>query len=238
MLIAQDLAIGPSRNHPLFEGIRFELPKGHFLALLGRNGAGKTTLLRALCGFERPLAGHITLLNKPLEAWSPPLLARHLAVMTTAKAEFPWWTVRQVVALGRQPYTGLSGRLRAEDDAAIDDALARTQLESFSTRRYDYLSDGEKQSVLIARALAQGTPWILLDEPTAHLDFVSRKALFELAERLAREEGKGILVATHEVTLATAHADTLLLLDARLGWHFGTPQELLAQGLLGQLFGV
>lgn len=238
MLIAQDLAIGPTRNRPLFEGIRFELPKGHFLALLGRNGAGKTTLLRALAGFDRPLAGSVSLLGKPLRAWSPPLLAHQLAVMTTAKAEFPWWPVRQVVALGRQPYTGLSGRLRPEDEAAIDDAIAHTHLGPFAARRYDLLSDGEKQSVLIARALAQGTPWILLDEPTAHLDFVSRKALFELAERLAHEEGKGILLATHEVTLASAHADTLLLLDAKLGWHFGTPQVLRARGLLGQLFGV
>ena len=238
VLRAHALGFGRSPDRrPLFEGLGFDLSAGEVLVLLGRNGAGKTSLLRALAGFDRPLAGEMLLMDKPLDQWSPAEKARRMAVMTTERSSLPWWTVREVVALGRQPHTGPGGKLRPEDEAAVERALERTGIAAFAGQRFDRLSDGEKQTVLIARAIAQETPLLLLDEPTAHLDFVGRKACFDLFAKLAREKSAAVLLATHEVETALGTADRVLLLDRAHGWHFGTPRELLRTGALEKAFG-
>jgi iron complex transport system ATP-binding protein len=237
-LIAHGLSFGPPPGRmALFEGLDLALPQGNLVALLGRNGAGKTTLLRVLAGFDRPISGTVSLMDRPLSQWPIGEWARQVAVMTTEKASLPWWTVREVVALGRQPHTGLAGKLRPVDEEAVDRALERTGLRDFARRRFDRLSDGERQTVLFARALAQETPFLLLDEPTAHLDFVGRKNSFARLAELAREAHKGILLATHEVELALAHADHLLLLDRATGWHSGTPETLVRSGAVERIFG-
>ena len=178
------------------------LENGRLTCLLGRNGTGKSTLLRTLADLQKPLDGQIS-----------PEFHENCAIVLTEQPDLQNFTVEEVVGLGRTPHTNFWGTLREEDRAFVRHAMQQVDIAHFATADIASLSDGERQKVMIAKALAQQTEVILLDEPTAFLDFVSRREVFLLLHRLAHEQGKAILLSTHEIALADTFADTIWLLD-------------------------
>jgi iron complex transport system ATP-binding protein len=239
LLAAQNLTIGyPAARapKPVAGPLDFTLHPGELVALLGPNGAGKSTLLRTLAGLQAPLAGRLTLRDKDLPALAPPERARLLSIVLTDRVEAGGLTVLELVRLGRHPHTGWLGGLSAHDEDVVQAALAATATTAFASRRVAELSDGERQKVLLARALAQDTPVILLDEPTAHLDLPNRVALLRLLHKLARDTQKAILLSTHELDLALQAADRLALLTAGGVLHLGTPEDLVLDGTFAAAF--
>lgn len=211
------------------------LPPGTLTALLGPNGSGKSTLLRTLAGLQPPLTGEATWQGSPLSGLSPRGLARTLSIVLTTHPEADALTAGEVVEMGRIPYAhGLTG-YDAGGRRHVERALQLTGTDSLRHRPVSRLSDGERQRVFLAKSLAQATPLILLDEPTAFLDFPTKAATFRLLARLAGEEGKTILVSTHDVELALQFARRLWLLRPG-GITEGTPRELAANGEIGRFF--
>ncbi|MCI5508338.1 MAG: ABC transporter ATP-binding protein [Bacteroidales bacterium] len=204
-----------SRQSIVGRGLEGSLPRGTLTVLLGTNGAGKSTLLRTLAGLQPPLAGDIFWEGNSLASLTPEERAKRLSIVLTVRPETGNLTVREVVALGRLPHRqGLWGSRNAAADAeAVERAMRLTTTSAWSERPVSRLSDGERQRVFIAKALAQETPLILLDEPTAFLDYPSRVQFFNLLKRLTNEMGKTILLSSHDVELAAAHADRILLLS-------------------------
>lgn len=177
--------------------------------MLGRNGCGKSTLLRTLAGLLPPLQGHFTY---PLPT-SLAAGASNIALVLTERLSVDNTTVHDVVAMGRYPYTSFLGGLSAEDERIIQQALQDVGLEGMADTFFNDHSDGEKQRVLIAKAIAQQTPIILLDEPTAHLDLPNRIKILQLLRRLAHEQHKTVLISTHELELAVQLSDRILLMS-------------------------
>lgn len=204
-----------SRQSIVGRGLEGSLPRGTLTVLLGTNGAGKSTLLRTLAGLQPPLAGDIFWEGNSLASLTPEERAKRLSIVLTVRPETGNLTVREVVALGRLPHRqGLWGsRNSAADAEAVERAMRLTTTSAWSERPVSRLSDGERQRVFIAKALAQETPLILLDEPTAFLDYPSRVQFFNLLKRLTNEMGKTVLLSSHDVELAAAHADRILLLS-------------------------
>lgn len=201
------------------------LPTGSLTALVGSNGCGKSTLLRTIAGLQPSLGGEIT----------PAASATTLAVVLTDRIEVPALSVIDVVALGRLPYTGLTGRLSEADHNAIRRAMEMAGISHLATRRIGEISDGERGRTMIARAIAQDTPIIILDEPTAFLDFPAKVETMRLLSRLAHEEGKTILLSTHDLEIAFQLTDRLWLMShGRITE--GTPSELAADGSIATLF--
>ena len=237
VVTASDLSIGfPSGSLCLQSGLSFSLRKGRFYCLIGPNGSGKTTLLRTLAGLQRALSGQIMITGKDITRWKPKELARILALLLTQGEGIERMTAWDVAAMGRMPYTGLFGRLHKYDKDLIREALLQTGMHGRSQQNFNTLSDGEKQKVLIARALCQKTPLILMDEPAAFLDFPSRILLMQLLAQLARTHGLTILITTHDVSLALRMADEVLLLEKGKPLAAGIPEELILNGILSAYF--
>lgn len=227
---------GPRRQRRIVaRGLTATLAAGSFTALIGTNGAGKSTLLRTLAGLQPALEGEVSWCGKPLAAYSRRVLSRMLAVVLTDRNAGDGLTVSELVEMGRMPYTGFDGRLTEADRAIAAQAMAQTGVAPLAARTVGSLSDGERQRVMIAKALAQQTPAILLDEPTAFLDFPSKVSLLRLLRRLAEEEGKTILLSTHDLELALQIAGRVWLLSSD-GLTEGTPSQLAAEGALERFF--
>jgi iron complex transport system ATP-binding protein len=208
---------------------------GELPAVVGPNGAGKSTLLRTLVGAQNPLRGEVTVGGRPLGSLSPPARARHLAVVLTDRVEPGRLTVGDVVLLGRHPHTGWTGRATVGDVDVARAAADRVGAGHLWTRPFAELSDGQRQRVLVARALAQEPALIVLDEPTAFLDLPGRAALTAMLGRLVREAGVAAIVSTHDLDLALGHADVLWVVD-RGSVVTGAPEDLLADGTLSRAF--
>ena len=204
------LSVGYSSSHPVISDISVELHSGQLACLIGENGIGKSTLLKTLTGFLPKLKGRLLLDNRDIESFSQQELARQVSIVLTQKPDVQNLTIDEIIGLGRSPYTGFFGRLRAEDRLAVDDAIAAMGIEKLRGRMIQTLSDGERQKVMIAKALAQETPVILLDEPTAFLDFPSKVDTFQSLRNMAHERDKLILLSTHDLELAVRFADSLL----------------------------
>lgn len=204
------LSVGYSSSHPVISDISVELHSGQLVCLIGENGIGKSTLLKTLTGFLPKLKGRLLLDNRDIESFSQQELARQVSIVLTQKPDVQNLTIEEIIGLGRSPYTGFFGRLRAEDRLVVDDAIAAMGIEKLGGRMIQTLSDGERQKVMIAKALAQETPVILLDEPTAFLDFPSKVDTFQSLRNMAHERDKLILLSTHDLDLATRFADSLL----------------------------
>lgn len=211
------------------------LEEGTLTALIGVNGCGKSTLLRTLAGFLRPLSGDIRYGGTDIADLTPRQMARRLSIVLTEKPDTAFLSVRDVVETGRYAFTGLTGRLSGADRDIVDKALQQTGTFSLATRRLASLSDGERQRVMIAKAVAQQAPLILLDEPTAFLDFPGKADILRLLAHLAHEERKTILLATHDLELTFRVADALWLLSPD-GIHSGSPHQLAADGTLAARF--
>jgi iron complex transport system ATP-binding protein len=230
LLETHDLAIGyqsrSTTRRVVVASINLRLEAGELVCLLGPNGAGKSTLLRTLAGMQAPLQGQIQIMGTDLYRLSPIDRARRLGVVLTDRAEVGALSVRALVALGRYPYTDWAGRLTAADEICIDQALAAVGATALALRLFGQLSDGERQKALIARALAQEPNLLLLDEPTAFLDWPRRVEIMGILRRLARESGRAVLLSTHDLDLALRGADRLWLLPPGGPIRAGMPEEL------------
>lgn len=231
----KDLSIGYPGKHSVktvTEGISDTLQSGELTCLLGENGAGKSTLLRTLAGFQPPVNGEIDILGKPLKSYSNKDLARVISVVLTERTVLQNMTVEELVGLGRTPYTGFWGTLSETDVKKVDEALEMVGISALKQRQIQTLSDGERQKVMIAKALAQETPIIFLDEPTAFLDYPSKVEILKLLHRLSREQDKTIFISTHDLELALQIADRLWLMGKGRGVVTGPPQQLIQDGTL------
>lgn len=209
---------------------------GELTCLLGPNGAGKSTLLRTLSAFLPPVEGTIIIMGRNLKDYSDKELAKTIGVVLTEKTDLRNMTVEDLIGLGRSPYTGFWGTLHEDDRRVVAQAIEMVGIEPLKDRMIQTLSDGERQKVMIAKALAQQTPVIFLDEPTAFLDFPSKVEIMQLLRNLTRTTGKTIFLSTHDLELALQIADTIWLMDKQKGVMIGTPQELAGNGALSSFF--
>lgn len=212
------------------------IPDGSFTALLGRNGSGKSTLLSAVCGAKRDYSGVIRVDGIDVRSVPQYRLARSVSFVSTARVRVPGMTCRELVSLGRAPYTGWNGRLSDEDRQAVRRSLEIVGMEGFASRTMEKMSDGECQRVMIARALAQDTPVILLDEPTSFLDYPNRRELCALLSRLSHEGGKTVLCSTHELEIALETCDSVMLIDGGTMSHMSV-KDMCASGKIEEVFG-
>lgn len=204
------LSVGYKIGHAVVSDINLTLQSGKLASLIGENGVGKSTLLKTLTGFLPKLEGSLLLDGKDISEFSQRALARQISIVLTQKPEVQNLTVEEIVGLGRSPYTGFFGKLHANDQQIVDESITAVGIEKLKNRMIQTLSDGERQKVMIAKALAQQTPVIFLDEPTAFLDFSSKVETFQLLQRMAHEMGKLVLLSTHDLELAVRFSDTLL----------------------------
>jgi iron complex transport system ATP-binding protein len=217
ILSTEDLSIGyvaKKQPNAIASGLNITLKKGTLTALIGANGIGKSTLLRTITGIQQPLAGSVILNGKPLQDYSSKALAEQLSIVLTESLPPSNLTVYELVALGRQPYTNWLGKMSDEDHQYVKNALILTETLHLCERKNYELSDGQLQKVLIARALAQDTPLIILDEPTTHLDLKHKASLLQLLKKLAVETGISILYSTHDLDLALQMSDEIIIMSA------------------------
>ena len=234
-----DLSIGyPSKKSVkvVADGICSDIMSGELTCLLGANGVGKSTLLRTLSAFLPPLSGRIEIMGKRLETYTHKELAKTLSVVLTDKFSLRNMTVEELIGMGRSPYTGFWGTLDNADRQIVDSAIRLIRIESLSSRLIQTLSDGERQKVMIAKAFAQETPIIFLDEPTAFLDFPTKVEIMQLLHHLSRTTNKTIFLSTHDLELALQIADKVWLMDKKSGITIGTPEDLSLDGSLSTFF--
>ncbi len=216
--------------------LTLSLRSGEVTSLLGLNGAGKSTLLRTLCGFQPPIGGDIVLMGRSVSSYSQRELSRIIGVVLTEKSNAGGISVYDLVTLGRHPHTGFFGGLSSTDHAIVTEALAAVGMSHKSFSYVSELSDGERQKVMIAKALAQQCPIIILDEPTAFLDVTSRIETMVLLRELATQQGKTILLSTHDLDMAIQMSDSLWLQKKGAPLLSGTPEDLILSGSLTNFF--
>ncbi|HEU5145216.1 MAG TPA: ABC transporter ATP-binding protein [Chryseosolibacter sp.] len=234
-ITTHQLAVGyqqKGRENRLFDNLNLTVDGGSMICFMGPNGAGKSSLLRTLAGLQQPLAGKVTL--RTTETGT--VMEHQIAVVLTDRVSAGNLTVEEVVTFGRYPYLGWNIRLQEHDKEIIRNAIERVHITSLIGRRLYELSDGQTQMVMIARALAQDTPIILLDEPTAHLDLNNRVEMMNLLRQLSRTTGKAILLATHELDLALQTADVIWLTGNNRDILTGMPEDLVLNGSFDEIF--
>ena len=230
MIELQHLTVGYGEQAVLSD-INQTLEAGRLVCLLGSNGVGKSTILRTLAGFLPPLSGKVLLEGRDLHSLSVSQRSRAVSVVLTERVEVPYMKVKDLVGMGRSPYTGFFGTLGEEDRKIVAEAIEMVGIADLAERTIDTLSDGERQKALLAKALAQQTPVILLDEPTAFLDFHAKASTLRLLLRLAHETNKTILLSTHDVEMAIRLSDVLWIVQDGLILT-GTTASLSESGIL------
>ena len=234
-----DLAVGYRNGKTavtLLQGLNLSLEKGKLVALLGQNGAGKSTLLRALTCDERPISGTIEVNGRNLADMSQKDRSRLIGLVSTERIQAGALTVTELVGLGRQPHTGFLGRLDDEDHEIVRQSMEDAGIIGKANEYMASLSDGERQKAMIARALAQQTPIIILDEPTAFLDVASRIETMRLLQTLAHDRGKAVLLSSHDISQSLMLADELWLITTDRQVITGSTDELVASGAMDRLF--
>ncbi len=233
----RQLSIGyPSRRgvRVVAEGISGAIRSGELTCLLGANGVGKSTLLRTLSAFQPKIGGEVIIQGRDLSGYTDKELSRLIGVVLTEKPDIRNMTVRELVSLGRSPYTDFWGNYSKDDLQIVDESIRQVGIVNLSRRPIQTLSDGERQKVMIAKALAQQTPVIYLDEPTAFLDYPSKVEVLQLLRRICSEAGKTVFLSTHDVELALQLADTVWLMTREQGVTIGSPQQLAREGALAR----
>ncbi len=228
-----DLTLG-YRDRILLREANIGFGWGEFTALIGRNGTGKSTLLRTVAALAKPLSGTVTLDGADIAELSPSQIATRISFVSTEEVRVANLRVEDAVGLGRTPYTGWAGSLSAEDRRIVAESLELVGMSGFAQKTLDKLSDGERQRVMIARALAQDTPVILLDEPTAFLDLPNKYEICLLLRNLAHLQGKCIIFSTHDLSIALELCDTVAMIMGG-EFHCGTAQHLIETGLVQEL---
>ena len=235
----EDLVTGytdRNRRIPVTDSVTASLRSGELTCLLGPNGAGKSTLLKTLSAFLPPLSGKILINGRDLDEYPAEELAKVIGVVLTERLSLANMSVEELIGLGRSPYTGFWGALTESDRQIVDEAIALVKIENLRHRAVNTLSDGERQKVMIAKALAQETPVIFLDEPTAFLDYPSKVEIMQLLQSLSRLKDKTVFLSTHDLELAIQIADRVWLIDKPHGVVIGTPEDLAFNGELGRYF--
>ena len=215
ILQASQISIGYSHKKEktiIASNIDLSLRKGKLIALIGANGIGKSTLLRTITGIQKTISGTVFLNGINIHELDALTLAQNLSVVLTEKLPPSNLTVFELIVLGRQPYTNWIGKLTDEDIAKVNEAMELTQISHLATKKHFEISDGQLQKVLIARALAQDTPLIILDEPTTHLDLLHKVSLFKLLKKLTKETDKCILFSTHDIDMAIQLSDEMIIM--------------------------
>ena len=235
MLEAKKLTIG-YKGKEIAQGINLVASAGQFISLLGQNGVGKSTLIRTLANMQPPLSGVVQLDGISLAELPKSQLATKVGIVTTKKVGTSNMTVYEMVSLGRYPYTNWFGKESQEDIEKVDAAISVCEIDYLKGSKLGEISDGQYQKTMIARAIAQDTDFIILDEPTAHLDIVNRKSVFKLLKKIITERNKGIIVSTHELDLAKEFSDELWLMDFNSPVMVGTPGRLQDEGAIDQIF--
>lgn len=227
MLELKDMHIGYA-DKVVQAGITLSIDAGQFIALAGNNGCGKSTLLKTICGVIPLLKGTLLIDGKNVAELTAAQLASQVAVVLTDKISGFNLTAFDVVASGRIPYLNSFGFLTEEDKSIVQSSMNSIGIIELCERSYDELSDGQKQKVLIAKALAQQTSVILMDEPTAFLDYKSRVALFALLKQLSKEQGKTIVISSHDIDIMFKHVDKVIYFNES-GYQFGEPDKLYSE---------
>jgi len=230
----RNLSIGYA-DRVLFSGANIAFGWGEFTALVGRNGTGKSTLLRTIAALAQPLEGEIIVDSRPLSSMSRSEIARMISFVSTDQVKINNLKVIDIVGMGRAPYTNWIGTLAENDRKIVDRALNLVGMSSFADVSVDCLSDGERQRVMIARALAQDTPIILLDEPTAFLDLPTKYDICLLLSDLAHKEGKSVIFSTHDLAVTLELCDTVAMIEGGV-FHYGTVESMKEEGVLERLF--
>lgn len=227
----RDLTIGYReglREKVIAKGLNAKMQGGMLICLVGRNGIGKSTLLRTLSGFQPALSGDMLLDGKSIVSFNKRQMSETISVVLTERADFQNLTVTDVVGMGRMPYTNFWGTLHKEDKQIVANAIAAVGMTAFAQSQMTRLSDGERQKVMIAKAIAQQTPLILLDEPTAFLDYPSKTGIVELLLDLAHKQDKIIFLSTHDLDVAYRLADSIWMMDEKGLSLSVTSEQLLA----------
>ena len=235
ILKTTSLSIGYN-NKTIVSHINVTLNGGDIIALVGPNGAGKSTLFKTFSTHIKPVEGKIELFDKDLMSYSPKERAKLLGIVLTERPDDMFLKVFDVVAAGRYPYTGMFGTLNENDEKEIKVSLELVGINHLIDRVFNTLSDGEKQKVMIAKAIAQNTPIIMLDEPTAFLDYPSKIELFSLLKKLAKEQNKAILFSSHDLELLLRYTDNLWIMAKNKPFVAGKSSELLKNDIIKEYF--
>ena len=238
ILTTSNLSIGyktKKETNIIAENLNLNLQQGKLIALIGGNGIGKSTLLKTLTGILKPISGTVFLNEKDIQLFNSNELAQNLSLVLTEKLPQSNLTVFELIALGRQPYTNWIGKLSDDDLQKIKEAIQLTQIEHLSDKKHYEISDGQFQKVLVARALAQDTPLIILDEPTTHLDLLHKVSMFKLLKKLALETNKCILFSTHDIDLAIQLSDEMIVMSEEFIIQ-DEPCNLISKGVFTKLF--
>ena len=224
------------RGKPLIRDISFRLPKGTILTLIGPNGAGKSTILKTVTRQLTALAGTVRIGNRETASFSPEELAQKMSVLLTERVQPEMMTCFDVAAMGRYPYTGRFGRLSEKDIAVVENAMSRVHAAEIAHRDFTQISDGQRQRVLLARALCQEPEILVLDEPTSYLDIRYKIDLLDILLEEARERGLTIVLSLHEIDLAEKVSDLILCVKGDTVWRYGTPQEIFRDETIAALY--
>ena len=235
VLRTKDLLIG-YKDESILPPINVALNEGDLIALIGPNGAGKSTLFKTLTAHIKPVSGNIELLGKELSSYSPKEKARLIGLVLTSRPDDMFLKVYDVVASGRCPYTNFFGKIEKEDENAIHESLEIVGIKDLIDRYFDTLSDGEKQKVMIAKTIAQNTPIIFMDEPTAFIDYPSKIELFSLMKMLTKERNKTIIFSSHDLELLLRYTDDLWMISKNKELVAGKKDELLNKGIINEYF--
>lgn len=239
ILTTHDMAVGYGQGNKrtiLLSDLNLSLEQGTLVALLGKNGAGKSTLLRALTCDSQPINGSVEIDGKPSDEISKRDLSRLIALVATERIMGGAFTIRELVALGRQPHTGFLGRLSRHDNEVVQQSLEAVGIAHKAEQHVAQLSDGERQKAMIAKALAQETPIIVLDEPTAFLDVASRIETMKLLHSLAREQNKAVLLSSHDISQSLLLADELWVITQDREVVTGSTEQVVMSGAMDRVF--
>lgn len=220
----------------LHKELNFDLKPGDLICILGPNGAGKSTLLRTLTCFHKAIEGEMSFGDQPISKLSIKEMSKIVSVVLTEKIDDFYLTAYEVAMTGRYPYGSLTGKLTEKDTTIIHQAFEKVGVGWLAHHNFYKLSDGEKQKVMIVRAIAQNTPYIFLDEPVAYIDSPSKIGIMQLLKQLSTEMNKGILMATHDLDSALHYASQIWLLGKNGKWQTGHPEDLIANGTINEFF--
>ncbi|MHC4753866.1 MAG: ABC transporter ATP-binding protein [Planctomycetota bacterium] len=234
----KNLSFGYHAGQQILKDLSFEVPQGTFLAIAGPNGVGKSTLLNLICATFKPDSGIINIDNKNLESYTTQALAEKVAVVRQEFVPVFGFSAIETVMMARTPYFNQLGFETEADREIVNEALKATDTIQFATRALAELSGGERQRVFIARAIAQNTNILLLDEPTSHLDFKHQVGIYDLLKQIQLEQGKTIIAVTHDINLAAQYAEKILLVGPEYQYSIGEPRQVLSVEQIERTFGV
>ncbi|MFB6306427.1 MAG: ABC transporter ATP-binding protein, partial [Flavobacteriales bacterium] len=240
ILNTRDLGIGfenkkEGKNY-LLKDLSLNINKGELTCLVGANGSGKSTLIRTLAGFQTPLNGDIFIKNHHIKNYKQSELAKELSVVLTEKPAMGNLSAFDLISFGRYPYTDWYGTLSKKDIEITEWAIDEMKIKNLRDKHIGNVSDGELQKIMIGRALAQNTPLMLLDEPTAHLDIQNRVSIIGILRYLTKETNKGILLSTHELEVALQVADNIWLIDNEQELNVGVAEDIVLDGIIHDIF--